>query len=51
MGSTTGSEYCDSGGISYRAGSTGKVGCRTITLLDVVWNEVWIFFCKKVRMG
>ena len=51
MGSNMGSEYCDSGGISYRAGSTDKVGCRTITLLGVVWYEVWIFFCKKVRMG
>ena len=30
-----------------RAGSTGKVGCRTITLLGVVWHEVWVFFCKK----
>jgi len=44
MGSSTGSEYCDSGGISYKASSTGKVGCRTITLLGVVWYEVWIFF-------
>ena len=47
MGSNTGSEYCDSGGISNRAGSTGKVGCRTITLLGVVWNKVWVFFCKS----
>ena len=42
-----GSEYCDSEGISNRAGSTGKVGCRTITLLSVVWYEVWVFLCKK----
>ena len=51
MGSSSGSEYCASENISNRAGSTGKVGCRTITLLGVVWYEVWVFFCKKVRMG
>ena len=47
MGSNSGSEYCVSENISERAGSTGKVGCRTITLLGVVWHEVWVFFCKK----
>ena len=47
MGSSTGSEYCDSENISNRAGSTGKVGYRTITLLGVVWYEIWVFFCKK----
>ena len=47
MGSNSASEYCVSENISDRAGSTGKVGCRTITLLGVVWNEVWVFFCKK----
>ena len=47
MGSSSGSEYCVSEIILNRAGSTGKVGCRTITLLDVVWYEVWIFFYKK----
>src|SRR6185437_4493080 len=31
MGSSSGSEYCVSESISNRAGSTGKVGCRTIT--------------------
>ena len=51
MGSIAGSEYCDSEGILNRAGSTGKVGCRMITLLGVVWYEVWVFFYKKVRMG
>ena len=49
MGSSTVSEYCDSEGISYRAGSTGKVGCRTITLFGVVWYEVWVFLCKKSK--
>src|SRR6185437_2170917 len=33
MGSSSGSEYCVSESISNRAGSTGKVGCRTITYL------------------
>ena len=47
MGSNSGSEYCVSENISDRAGSTGKVGCRTITLHSVVWYEVWVFFCKK----
>ena len=47
MGSSSGSEYCVSENISNRAGSTGKVGCRTITLLSVVWHEVWVFFCKS----
>ena len=47
MVSSSGSEYCVSEIISDRAGSTVKVGCRTITLLDVVWYEVWVFFCKK----
>ena len=49
MGSSSGSEYCVSANISNRAGSTGKVGCRTITLLGVVWHEVWVFFCKRVN--
>ena len=47
MGSSSGSEYCVSENITYRAGSTGKVGCRTMTLLNVVWYEVWVFLCKK----
>ena len=47
MGSNSGSEYCVSESISNRAGSTGKVGCRMITLLSVVWHEVWVFFCKS----
>ena len=47
MGSSSGSEYCVSENISNRAGSTGTVGCRMITLLSVVWYEVWIFFCKR----
>ena len=47
MGSSSGSEYCVSENISNRAGSTGKVGCRTITLLSVVRYEVWVFFGKK----
>ena len=47
MGSSSGSEYCVSENISNRAGSTGKVGCRTITLLGVVWYEVRVFLCKK----
>ena len=47
MGSSSGSEYCASENISNRAGSTGKVGCRTITLLGVVWYEVWVFLCKS----
>ena len=51
MWSSTGSEYCDSEGISNRADSTGKVGCRTIILLSVVWHEVWVFFCKKNKSG
>ena len=51
MGSSSGSEYCVSEIISNRAGSTGKVGCRTITLLGVVWYEVWVFFCKKKEWG
>ena len=46
MGSSSGSEYCASENISNRAGSTGKVGCRTMTLLNVVWYEVWVFLCK-----
>ena len=28
--------------------TTGKAGCRTVPLLSVVRNEVWIFFCKNV---
>ena len=47
MGSSSGSEYCVSENISNRAGSTGKVGCRTITLLGVVWYEFWVFFYNK----
>ena len=31
--------------------STDKVGCRTEPLLNVFGNEVWIFLCKKLRMG
>ena len=51
MGSSSGSEYCVSENISNRAGSTGKVGCRTITLLGVVWYKVWVFFCKNSKSG
>ena len=47
MGSNSGSEYCVSEIISNRAGFTGKVGCRMITLLGVVWYEVWVFLYKK----
>ena len=47
MGSSSGLEYCANENISNRAGSTGKVECRMITLLGVVWYEVWVFFCKK----
>ena len=47
MGSSSGSEYCVSENISNRASSIGKVGCRTITLLGVVWYKVWIFFYKN----
>ena len=47
MGSSAGSEYYASENISNRAGSTGKVGYRTITLFSVVWYEVWVFLCKK----
>ena len=47
MGSSSGSEYCVNENIPNRAGSTGKVGCRMITLLGVVWYEVWVFFYKK----
>ena len=51
MGSSSGLEYYVSEIISNRAGSTGKVGCRTITLLGVVWYEVWVFLCKKSKNG
>ena len=51
MGSSSGSEYCVSENISNRAGSTDKVGCRTITLLGVVWYKVWVFLCKKNKNG
>ena len=47
MGSSSGSEYCVSEIISNGTGSTGKVGCRTITLLSVVWYEVWVFLSKS----
>ena len=47
MGSSSGSEYCASESISNRADTTGKVGCRTVPLLSVVRNEVWIFLCKN----
>ena len=47
IGSSSGSEYCASESISNRADTTGKVGCRTVPLLSVVRNEVWIFLCKN----
>ena len=51
MGSSSGSEYCVSEIISNRAGSTGKAGCRTVPLLNVVRYKVWIFLCKKIKNG
>ena len=27
--------------------STGKVGCRTEPLLNILGNKVWIFLCKN----
>ena len=39
MESSSGSEYCASENISNWVGSTGKVGCRTITLLSVVGTK------------
>ena len=47
MGSSSGSEYCANEIILNRANTTGKVGCRTVPLLSVVRNEVWIFLCKN----
>ena len=31
--------------------STGKAGCRTVPLLSVIRNEVWIFLCKNKGWG
>ena len=31
--------------------STGKAGCRTVPLLNVIRNEVWIFLCKNKEWG
>ena len=47
MGSNSGSEYYTSESISNRADTTGKVGCRTVPLLSIVRNKVWIFLCKN----
>ena len=47
MGSRSGSEYCVSENISNRAGSIGKVGCISITLLSVVRYEVWSSSVKR----
>ena len=47
--STTHMESSES--ILNRANTTGRFGCRTELLLNVLGNKVWIFFCKNLEWG